>query len=186
MNQPLEDIALFERLRIGAVIAVAAALAFGAWLVLKSGDERSPGAKQSTPVAASVQELKSLSRSVGHSVYWAGPRKGYTYELTHNARGDIYIRYLPGGVPIGDERPDFLAVATYPHPNAFGTARKASQRKGEFVRKLAGGGLAVSGKQLPGSVYLAYPRTDYLIEVYDPSPARARRLALSGRIRPIG
>jgi hypothetical protein len=35
-------------------------------------------------------------------------------------------------------------------------------------------------------VYFAYPRLDYLYEVYDPAPQRARRLVLSGRVRPIG
>jgi hypothetical protein len=185
VSQPFDDIAVFDRLRIGAVIAVAAALVFGVWLVLRNDDGASKG-KRSEPESASVGELRDLARSAGHPVYWAGTPKGYTYELTRNAKGEIYIRYLPVGVPVGDKRPDFLAIGTYPHPGAFGTAQKAAKRPGEFVRKLPGGGLAVSGKELPGSVYLAYPGTDYLIEVYDPSPARARRLVLSGRVRPIG
>jgi hypothetical protein len=34
-------------------------------------------------------------------------------------------------------------------------------------------------------VYLAYPKTDYLVEVYDPSPRRAHSLALSARVQRV-
>lgn len=36
------------------------------------------------------------------------------------------------------------------------------------------------------SVHLAFPGIPYEIEVYDPSPTTARRLAASGDIRPVG
>ena len=39
------------------------------------------------PTAASVDELKSLARELGHPIYWAGARPGYTYELTRTTRG---------------------------------------------------------------------------------------------------
>jgi hypothetical protein len=35
-------------------------------------------------------------------------------------------------------------------------------------------------------VYLAYPDSDFQVEVFDPSPARARRLVESGQIKPVG
>jgi hypothetical protein len=172
-------------LRLGAVLALAAAVAFFAWLLLKD-DDKGSSRKGSAPVAASVKELRRLPGSVGHSVYWAGIRSGYTYELTRTGDGNVYIRYLPTGVSLGDQRPNYLTVGTYPHQNAFGTVSKAARRKGEIVRKLAGGGVAVSNKAIPRSVYIAYPGSDYLIEVYDRSPTRARRLVVSGRVRPIG
>jgi hypothetical protein len=63
--------------------------------------------------------------------------------------------------------------------------RQGSRRPGEFVHKISGGGLAIASRQVPRSVYFAYPRSSYLIEVFDPSPAQARRLVLSGKVRPI-
>jgi hypothetical protein len=39
--------------------------------------------------------------------------------------------------------------------------------------------------QNPRSAYIAFPRQDYQVEVYDPSPARALRLATSGRVAPV-
>ena len=38
------------------------------------------------PTAASVDELKSLASKLGHPIYWAGARPGYTYELTQDHR----------------------------------------------------------------------------------------------------
>jgi hypothetical protein len=174
----------FSRVRLGAVLAAVAAVALMAWIVLRDGgkDESSAGA----PVAASIEDLKELSGTLGHPVYWAGEREGSTYELTRADNGNVFIRYLPAGTEVGDERPGFLTVGTYPYPNAFSAVRKASRTRGAFVRKAGGGGLVVSRKNLPRSVYLAYPRSNLLLEVYDPSPQRARRLVLSGQVRPVG
>ena len=135
--------------------------------------------------AASVAELEKLPASVGHPVYWAGPRSGFTYELTQTRRGDVYIRYLPAGVAVGDKRPRFLTVGTYPYPSAIATARAAAKRRGAFNRSIAGRGIAYSLPRNRRSIFFAYPRLDYLYEVYDARPLMARRLVLSGRIRPI-
>jgi hypothetical protein len=186
MNERAEPGFSFNRLRIGAVIAVAIAIAFIAWLILKGDDKNNSSTPTRAPgVAASVSDLKKLPGTLGHRVYWAGKRSGFTYELTQTSGGDIYVRYLSPGVQVGDNRPNFLTVGTYPHPKAFGTVTKASKRKGEYVRTLSGGGLAVSSQVRPTSVYVGYPGTNYLIEVFDPSPARARSLVESGKVRPI-
>jgi hypothetical protein len=184
-------------LRLGAVIVLALAAAFVAWkLVEDSGDDKAAPAK--TVESASEGELRELSGMLGHPVYWAGPRPGFTYELTQAPVGTkplcltpalegtcVYIRYLPPGAPLNDRRPNFLTVGTYPYPRAYATARTQGKQPGAFSRKLRGGGVVYSTSNKPKSVYLAYPRLDYLYEVYDPEPKRARRLALSGRIRPI-
>jgi hypothetical protein len=170
------------RLRLGAVVAVVFAAVFLAWLVLKSGDGSQAGpSRRATPHAATVNELKALRAEIGHKVYWAGTRHGYTYELTRTSDGSVYIRYLPKGVPLGAERPDYTTVGTYAHPNAFATLRKAARRRGATVRKIDRRGLAVASRSHPSSVYFAYPKTDLLVEVFDPSPKRALRLVTSGR-----
>jgi hypothetical protein len=172
------------RLRLGAVLALSAAAVFVGWLLIKQGDDDSAPPK--TVESASVSDLRALPESVGHPVYWAGTKPGYTYELTKTREGNVYIRYLPPGVAPGDNRPDFLTVGSYPYPDALTTARTQSRRPGAFRRTIAGGGVAYSLRGNLKSVYFAYPRLDYLYEVFDPVPRRARRLVLGGRVRPIG
>jgi hypothetical protein len=173
-----------SRLRLGAVLALAAAAVFVAWLLLRNEDKPA-AAPAKTVVSATVNDLKALPGSVGHPVYWAGPRRGYTYELTRTREGNVYIRYLPPNVELNDKRPDFLTIGTYPYPDSFETARNQAKRRGAFSRSIAGGGITYSMAARPTSVYFAYPRLDYLFEVYDPAPRRARQLVLSGRVRPI-
>ena len=170
--------------RLGAIVVLAVAAAVVTWLLVKGDDEESTPAK--TVTAASLDEIRKLPASVGHPVYWAGPRRGFTYELTRTKKGDVYIRYLPAGVALEDKRPDFLTVGTYPYAQAIATARSQAEGDGAFKRTIAGRGIAYSLPEKPRSVFFAYPRLDYLFEVYDPAPLRARRLVLSGRVRPVG
>jgi hypothetical protein len=176
-----------RRLRAGAVLAVAIAVGFIAWLVFVKNDDNngSSSAKRVPAHAASVQELRQFAASAGHPVYWVGNRPSQTYELTQTSDGSIYIRYLPASVRVGDSRPNFLTVGTYPHPNATATIEKASKRPGAVTKKIRGGGLAVTNKGRPRSVYVAYPGSELLLEVYDPSPRLALDLATSGRVVPI-
>lgn len=48
------------------------------------------------------------------------------------------------------------------------------------------GGLATWSRRRRSSVYLAYPGTDQLIEVFSPRAGDARRLALAGDVGPVG
>lgn len=171
-----------RHLRVGAAIAAALVVALIVWLLVRDNGDSNPSAPKAE--AASVEDLAKLPQSVGHAVYWAGPSPGFTYELSQ-ASGRTYIRYLPPGVDVGDGRPNFLSVGTYRVKNAYETLSKLA-KKNSLSGKLPKGGIAVISDQTPGSVYLAYRGTDLQIEVYDPSPARARRLVFSGRVRPIG
>jgi len=135
---------------------------------------------------ASVSELTRLSGSLGHPVFWAGPERGSTYELSRTKDGRVFIRYLPSGVKSGDARPKFLAIGTYPQAKAFATLKATAKKQGVPTIGLRGGGLAFVDKTHPTSVYVAYPGSDYQIEVYDPSPARARKLVVSGKLVPVG
>jgi hypothetical protein len=143
------------------------------------------GAQTAKATAASAADLKDLAKSLGHPIYWAGPKKGYTYELLHPPSGQVYIRYLPPGVAVGAPVP-YLTVATYPFPSAYGAIQALTKRKGTETIKLSGGGLGEVDSKYPKSIHLAYPKSDYQVEVFDPSPARARRVVTSGQISPIG
>ena len=132
-------------------------------------------------------ELKALASSLGHPIYWAGPRANTTYELWQTPRGYTFIRYLPAGVAIGSEGGRYLIVATYPMKNAFEITRTSAAKGHGTVRmKLPNGGTAAYAKQHTTNVYVAYPSGNVQIEVYDPSPNAAPRLVKSGRIVPAG
>jgi len=178
-----EDTPRIARLRLSAVVAIALVAGFLIWLVFIRDDSGDTG-PNSTAVTAS--DLQNLSVEVDHPVYWAGPRPATTYELTRTARGDLFIRYLPQGVQVGDERPDYLTVGTYPVPRAYATLRQSARREGTTTGKLPNQGMYLVGSEQPNSVYVAYRSEDVQIEVFAPSARRAQKLVTSGRIRPLG
>jgi hypothetical protein len=133
----------------------------------------------------SLAGLKSFAHKVGHPIYWVGAKRGYTYEVTQTANGNVYVRYLPNGVKAGASKP-YLTVVTYPFSNALAALRKASKGYTSGVFNLSGGGLAVVDSSYHKSVHVAFPQSSYQIEVFDPSPSVARAIATSGSVAPVG
>jgi hypothetical protein len=182
-------------IRIGAVVALALAVAFIVWLVVRGNDSSTTKTTKSTPsktstkptrqivTAATPAKLRALARASGHPIYWAGRKPG-KYELTQTTDGRIYIRYLPKGVALGDRR-SYLIVATYPVKDAYKAVQTAAKESGAVTFRLPRGGLAVYNRGAQTNVYFAYPGSKYQVEVFDPNPARARTLVSSGAIRPI-
>ena len=180
--------------RIGAIVAVALAAAFVVWLVVRGEDSNSPNTQPTAetqtveaiaPVAVSEARLRALSTEAGRPIYWVGPRSGHTYELTRTSQNRIFIRYLPPGVPVGTRRAGYTIVGTYPVDNAYDVLKALAKKRGKVSFDAPNGGIAVYGTSHPTNVYLAYPGSDVQIEVYDPSPARARTLISSGRVTPV-
>jgi hypothetical protein len=172
-----------------AVVLVAVAVVI---IVRGTGGKSSPSATTSTtaatvtpigPVAMSSAALLAFAQGLGRPIYWIGPAPGFTYEFTRTSAGNVFVRYLPKGVQVGDRRPAFTTVGTYPYPGALAALKAVPKAK---TVNVAGGGVLVSTASDPRSVHLAYPGVDYQIEVYDPVAGRARVIALSGRVRPIG
>jgi len=176
--------------RIGAVVAVALAMAFIVWLIVRGGGGSSGATKTTTtsplaaaPHAATVSELRALAVRAGHPIYWAGPKSGRTYELSVTSSGRFYVRYLPHGVSIGNKGA-YPFVGTYPFPNAYG-ALKTLAKHSDASFPVPGGGLAVYSNSTPTNVYVAFPGTNEEIEVFDPAAAHARALIASGQIQPV-
>jgi hypothetical protein len=169
-----------------AAIAAIAALALAGCGGGGSKSSASTTAKRAPAVAASVADLKNVQSSLGHPIYWVGSKSSFTYELTKTNDGNVYVRYLPSGVKVGDSRPEFLTVGTYPQTNAFQNIQTAAKRKGAHETKLSGGGLAVENSARPTSVYVAYPNSSVLVEVFDPSAKVARSIVRAGQVRPLG
>jgi hypothetical protein len=165
---------------VGGTIAAGVVL----WAADGDGDEEVEAG--GATLAADARELASLSRPVGHAVYWAGPLSGHRYELTQTSDGRAYVRYLPEGTEAGDPRPGFLTVGTYLLEDAFAVTRATSRRKDARAVRLPGGGVAFYTTARPQSVYVAFEGSDLQIEVFHPTPREARRLVTAGKVRAVG
>jgi hypothetical protein len=172
---------------IGAVVVLAIVAAVAAWLVIDHRDSSSSAPTTTSvaktgPVVLSAPGLNTLAAAVGQPIYWAGPQPKMYYELTRTTDGKVYVRYLPPGVTAGAPSAAYLTVATYPFPGAYEALREVADGR---EKPVAGGGIALVDGSHPQSVYVAFPGVDYQVEVYDPSPQRARAAALSGNVKPV-
>jgi hypothetical protein len=68
---------------------------------------------------------------------------------------------------------------------AYAAVERIASRPGSTRIRVANGGIAVIDPAHPDSVYLAYPRENVEVEVFDPSAGHARRLVSSGAIVPV-
>ena len=178
---------------LAAAAVVAVVVAVVVWLIVRGGGSstNTPATTATTttasvtplgPVAAAQSALVTFSKALKRPIYWAGPVPGDTYEFTETTAGNIYVRYLPKGVRVGDPRAAFRVIATYPYPGALAALSALAGAKGV---PLQGGGLALPSTGNPKSVHMAYPGVAYEIEVFDPVPGQARAIAVSGQVQPI-
>ena len=163
-------------------VALSLALAAGCWgAAVTQLDAASP---PNAPTIATEAQLKTVVKTVKHPVYWLGPRSGFKYEFTLTEAGRIFIRYLPAGVRVGDKRPIFRTVATYPVNNATKELQGAAKRLKRPVRKVGKNGVAFTGRP-PTSVFLAFGSSPFQIEVYSPSAALTQNAAFGGSLTKI-
>lgn len=179
---------------VGAVIVVAVVALFA---LLRGDDDDgeksgsgASGALGATaarpqPVAVTPERLAELAKERKHPIYWVGLSKGRTYELTQTTDDWVYVRYLEAGVKVGDTRPNFLTVGTYPQSDPFKTVKQASKRSGAQVEKLDDDGIAVANRSRPSSWYIAFPDSEELVEVFSPKAGRARELVRTDRVVPV-
>ena len=164
------------------VLSVALVAAVVVWLV--NGDDASSTAGE--PEAVTASELSEFADGDGTPVYWLGPRRDASYELTDTPSGPIYVRYLTDGAEAGDERAKFVTVATYPGGDGIAALHKAVRE--ESAAKLAktdDGAVLLVDPTSPDNAHLAYPGANVQIEVYSPVPGEALRLAARGAVRPV-
>lgn len=181
-------------------IGAAAFAGLVSWLVIQHGGDRLRAAPAPSPLTTTTTSnayspvgplslngrgLKVAVASLGQPVYWAGPQPGKRYGLTRNGKGDVFLRYLPSGVS-ADVQERLLTFGTYRFPGAYAATQRLTKQPGAVSRRLVDGGLVYYRTDHPVSVYLVYPKVNYQIEVFSPSPMQARHLVLSGRVHPIG
>jgi hypothetical protein len=172
------------RVRFGAIVALGFVAGLIVWLVVRGGGSSTKPASESVSAEvekASVARLRSVADSLGHPIFWLGPKRGYAYELTQAADGKVYIRYLPPGADIASNK-QYVTVGTYPVPGAFAAIRKQAKARGAVSARLAQGGLAVLDAAYPQSVHAAYPDLDYQVEVFDPTPSAAMKTVAAGHL----
>jgi len=165
------------------VLSVALIAAVVVW-VTRDDDTSSAGAAQ--PEAVTASELSELVAEQGTPIYWLGERPNESYELTDSPSGRVYIRYLTDDAEAGDERADFLTVATYPAENGVAEIRKAAtEQQGAQLGKTDDGAVLLIDPTSPNNAHLAYPGANLQIEVYSPVPGQALRLASRGAVQPV-
>ena len=169
------------RVTVLAALLLVAVPVVAVLLFRSSDSDVEPG----EPRIVSADELSSFATDIDRRIYWAGKRPGTRLELTDEGGGETYVRYLTGGASAGDERAIFTTVATYPRRNAYAAAVAEARQRSAELNRTRSGGLAITYREKPESVYLVYRGLDDLIEVYDREARKARDLALSGRIRPV-
>jgi hypothetical protein len=154
--------------------------------LVEAGDvTRVPGSpKENRPVVVSPKSLAKVATAAKRPIYWAGPLPNKTYELTETTQGGFLLRYLPPEASIGIATPQ-LTIGTYPFAQPLAAIKRLGLAKGATLIKLAGGGLAVADPHFPRSIYLAFPGSNYEVEVFDPSLTRARQLVTSGQITAV-
>ena len=138
------------------------------------------------PVETTVKDLQATAASADRPIYWAGSGPGTRLELTETKAGKTFVRYLPRGVAVADKHPSFLTVATYPFRRAYAATAESSRQTTMVRARTLGGGLAVWSKKRPSNVYLAYPGSDVLVEVFSPGGMLGQRLVLAGKVSAVG
>jgi hypothetical protein len=187
-ERPGQRASLFTILAFGVALGLLIAYVVSNFHVITGGSgphNQGVNLQADKPVAVTPAQLSYYEKSVGHDVYWLGPRSGFVYELTETAAHDTYLRYLPAGVAVGSHPRDYTVIGTYPAPNAYVAVRASARDRGQATRPVPYSGLASWSARHPTSVYLAYPHLPYLVEIYNPLPATARSLALSGALEPV-
>jgi hypothetical protein len=155
-------------------------------LVTRGAVDTVPTKTVSEARAATPAEIRQLAASLGQPIYWAGRRPSVTYEVSQNADGSIFVRYLPEDTSAGSPE-EHLTVATYPLAGAHEQTKALGEEPGMEVIDLGKNAIAVFS-EAPGTNhgYVAFPGVDYQIEVFDPAPGAARRVVEAGRIAPVG
>jgi hypothetical protein len=184
------------RIAAAAVVALIVFVAVGAavWFLGSDDSETSTttvATLQSAPLPAvaprvvSPALLQRFASAGDRPVYWAGERRGARLEFTRRNDGATFVRYLTRDAKPGNGSSGYVVVATYAQPDAYKRVSTIASQQHLPMKRISGGGIAVTRKGRPQNVYVVYPNQPYQVEVYAPTAAQARRLVLTGAITPV-
>jgi len=174
---------------IVATIAVTASLTLILTLAVQSvfnlGFNNSGTVQNASQVVLTEPELREIVSQLGQIIYWAGPMANAKYTLNVNDTA-AFVRYLPEGEGVEDTGMNYLVIATYEVNGAFEAVRTAGNEQDGISISNSDGAAVYYNKSNPNNVYIAYPNTNFQIEIFDPSVDRALQIATSpGLIQPI-
>lgn len=171
----------------GLIVVVAIVIGAVALLGGGSGNGSAESAPAEEAVALSESELLAQASDFSHPAYWVGPRAGTeSYELRSTSDGQIYIRYLTNGAQAGDPHPDFLAIGTYPVPDAKQALRKAQKESAGQELSQHEGYEVLSGSGEDNAYVVFDDQPGLQVEIFSPQPGEAAGLATSGLLKPVG
>jgi hypothetical protein len=171
------------RLRLGALIAIAAAAGVVIWFAVGANNSSTPG-QNANAVAISPGGLKTLAGALRQPIYWVGPQGNGTYELIRRGNGQVLLGYLPPGEGVGGNKPH-LMVGTYPITNGYAITDEAANKPDTVKIRVGGGAVAFYNKNYTLSAFISYPGSNYQIEVYDPTAGKARELVAAGKVKAV-
>ena len=151
-------------------------------LVQPEGASPTPLATTANPitsgqVALTESELISAVKAVGGSIYWLGSAAGAKYTFNNVADDQNFIRYLPGGNGLTDTEQKYRIIATYKDATAYQTMKTAAKSDTGVSITNPDGSIVYYLKASPLHVYLAFKNLAYQIEIFDPTPGAALKLA---------
>lgn len=175
---------------VGAVVVIVVA----AIISFTVGGDDKKSSSSNTTIAATQQPpvnaegLKTAVAAVGGAgkVFWAGEEAGFTYVLSTQENGQASVRYIPADGDPQAGGPVYRVLGSYPIRDAFNVTKKAGEAADSVLLTNSDGSVVVYNKNKTTNVYIAFPKVDVQIEIFDPTPGKALELATSGRIVAIG
>lgn len=128
-------------------------------------------------LALTEAELRADVKNQHGVTYWAGPMAGALYTFNHLDSGQNFVRYLPNGKGLADVQQTYRIVATYQDPKAYQTMQAAGKLATGVSITNPDGSLVYYAKATPTHVYLAYKTLAFQIEIFDPTPGAALKIA---------
>lgn len=128
-------------------------------------------------VALTESELISAVKTVGGSIYWLGSAAGAKYAFNSVSEDQNFIRYLPGGTGLTDTEQKYRIIATYKDATAYETMRTAAKSDSGVSITNPDSSIVYYLKASPLHVYIAFKDLAFQIEIFDPTPGAALKLA---------
>lgn len=165
------------------VITIILSLAIQSIFNLSVGSATS--SQSENQVVLNESELRQIVSELGQTIFWAGPMTNARYTLNVNDTAS-FVRYLPEGEGADDTSMNYLIIATYAINGAFDAVRSAGNEQEGILITNSDGAAVYYNKSAPNNIYLAYPNSNFQIEIFDPSDERALQVATNpGLIQPI-
>ncbi len=164
---------------VTAVVTLVVTMSFSSLFAPNQLDTTTLAARISGGVALTEPELRDVVKSIGQTVYWAGPIRGAKYTINAQNVNTIYVRYLPGGEGISDQTPKYRVIATYKQVNAYDATLTAGNQENGVSFVKPNGSVVYYNKGVPTNVYVAYKAKPIQIEVFDPKAEESLKIANS-------